>query len=981
MNIKKILFRFAGFVLALCTSNSACAQKYYFKHYDIENGLSQSQVTSICQDARRQLWVSTLGGIDCFDSRQFSAFTIEDGLAENACFGLNIDNKGEIWCGSTKGTTGFAKNGLVNYPFTNRPKGFGIRKIITDHSNTKWVLAGRNIYKLQNGKLVKQIIADADEQVSTIQVNHFGEVYAAVFRRGIYRQKNDHWERYIVFPTANPNDDLASGLIFDIAFSKSDPGVTYFITAKKLFVYANSVLTVQPFTMSHTDFTCLTACSDSSLWIGTNNGVFQYKDHRALFINERNGFTGVKIFCIYQDVDDQLWFGTDGAGLYQYANDGLRIFDTSTGLNNDAVTSMEKMAKNEVYITTNGGGIFSCRNNVVRSINFPGKSFNGIRANFIKRDIKNNLWIGTDNSGLWKKSGDKVTCIYPQKGDSPFVSFITMIEDADHQLWFATNTGCFYLKGDRLIKVKGISEYCSSLVAIGKDSVLTGTFDGVKLISNKQASATYLPGFTKGLVLCLQFDKPYLFAGTNDKGIFIWNVESRQYQNITTKQGLYSNMVPSLQLVNGELWAGTGRGINRYFLKKENSNVNILLNTFASIQSECSQNAMLRVNDSLWVGTTHGINIYPFYHTPRAPSLNTVIENVQVNSPHRPESENYFSYGYKLPLDLFLPSAESYISLKFQAIQFNDKKIYYQHMLEGLDRDFSKPVLGNSVDYPSLPPGHYTFKVKALSAAGYESNVAFYPFVIKPALYQTVEFKIIVAALLLVILLSVYYYKTYLDRKKQNFISDLKLQEQENIRTQTAEDFHDDIGNKLTRINMLAELLNTMIPEELKDEKILIQKIRTSASEIYAGAKNILWALNPSNDLLGEVINEVAEFGEGLFEDTNTTFTISPYSEDINLKKLPFGYSHNMILIFKELLTNILKHAGATKVTFTVEFVTEDRLGFVIADNGKGYQVDQQFPGNGLHNIRKRSEKLHGEIMISSDPRSGTISGLILPIK
>jgi len=981
MNTKNTICRLIIILLASCISFAVNGQKYYFKHYDLEDGLLQSQVTSICQDNHKQLWIATLGGVDCFDSRQFTPFTVEDGLYENTCFAITKDNRGEIWCGSTKGITGFDRKELLGYPFINQPSGFGIRKILVDKNNLKWALSGKNLYQIQNDRLVKQTVVSGLEDVSAIQISSSGEIYAAVFHQGIYRLKNNRWDLCIKFPLSNNlSANAANELVYDLAFSKSDPDLVYFITAKQLYAYENGSLNVEPFNKNHPDFTCLKTANDSSLWIGTSKGACRYKDHKALFVNEKNGFTGVSIFCIYQDHDNNLWFGTDGAGLYKYATDGLRIFDGTQGLNNDAISCMEMTGKDEVYIATNGGGVFSKKNNQVVRVNFPGKNFDNLKINCLHKAPGNDLWIGTDNSGLWKKAGNKTLRIYPQKGDNPYVSFIAMMEDKDQQLWFATNIGCYYLKDNVLIKVNGINAYCSSLMSIGKDSVLAGTFSGVKMIVNKQVVTNFSPGDIKGLVLSLKYDKQYLFVGTNDRGIFIYNFQSGQHQHITASQGLSSNMVPGMQIINGELWAGTGRGINRYNIKIENNNIHITPAVFNGVPCECSVNGLLNIHDSLWVATTHGVNIYPINQHQPVPGLNVLIENVLVNIPGTPVYNANYRNGYKLPLSLSLPSSGKYISIKFQAIQFNDQKVYYRHQLEGLDRAYSNPVSDNSVDYPDLPPGPYTFKVKAVSVNGTESNVAEYHFSILPAFYQTIGFRMAVGMLILAVLLFIYFYKTYLDRKKRILITEIRLREQENIRIQTAEDFHDDLGNKLTRINMLAELLDSTISPELKNEKLLIGKIRTSASEMYIGAKNILWALNPANDNVGEVLNEIIQFSEGLFENMDLTFMIKPYDDEIEQIKLPLSHSHNMVLIFKELITNSLKHSKAKIVTFSIERISNEKICFTIADDGEGYRPDQLFTGNGLRNIRTRAKKLNGEILISSTPHAGTATRLIMPI-
>lgn len=378
------------------------------------------------------------------------------------------------------------------------------------------------------------------------------------------------------------------------------------------------------------------------------------------------------------------------------------------------------------------------------------------------------------------------------------------------------------------------------------------------------------------------------------------------------------------------------------------------------------------------VGTTHGLNLYPVneditLHVPK-----TIIENVQTYNSPLTGQEYLFKNGYKLPRFPSLPAGQSHISIKFQAIDFNTAKTYYEYKLDGLDENYTQPIENNVVDYPNLPPGTYNFMVKTVTASGGESEPVFYRFKVIPAYYQTTIFRVLVVLLFVALLLTIFLYKTYSYRRKNIFISQLRQIEQENVRRQTAEDFHDDLGNKLTRVNMLSELLDKKIPQEFMDQKKITRQIKETVSEMYTGTRNILWALNPKNDQLGEIISEVTILGKSLFEHTPTSFSILPYEEDLNKIRLPLGYSHNLILIFKELINNILKHALANVVTLSLGALSNNRIYFTIVDDGRGYQPDDSFTGNGLKNMNNRSKKLNGKITVESQAGKGTTTTLII---
>ena len=85
----------------------------------------------------------------------------------------------------------------------------------------------------------------------------------------------------------------------------------------------------------------------------------------------------------------------------------------------------------------------------------------------------------------------------------------------------------------------------------------------------------------------------------------------------------------------------------------------------------------------------------------------------------------------------------------------------------------------------------------------------------------------------------------------------------------------------------------------------------------------------------------------------------------------------NIFLAVKEALHNVVKHAGATRLNISFSF--PGKLQIIIADNGKGISGDaaQYTSGNGLKNMAKRMELLHGKFLI--DNKKGTIVTFIIP--
>ena len=90
------------------------------------------------------------------------------------------------------------------------------------------------------------------------------------------------------------------------------------------------------------------------------------------------------------------------------------------------------------------------------------------------------------------------------------------------------------------------------------------------------------------------------------------------------------------------------------------------------------------------------------------------------------------------------------------------------------------------------------------------------------------------------------------------------------------------------------------------------------------------------------------------------------------------------ILLFqsvRELLMNVVKHAGSPQATLTIRF-DQGRLALVVCDAGKGFDSTQELAGThfGLFSIRERMEGIGGAFEISSSPQGGTIARLSVPL-
>ena len=104
----------------------ALAQRYSFVQYSTEEGLPQSQVTSICQDGDGYLWVGTLGGLAKFNGGKFTTYSANNGLLNNRVTEVSyFDNT--VWVGHDGGISCWKNNKITTYPFLGIHKSRGCR--------------------------------------------------------------------------------------------------------------------------------------------------------------------------------------------------------------------------------------------------------------------------------------------------------------------------------------------------------------------------------------------------------------------------------------------------------------------------------------------------------------------------------------------------------------------------------------------------------------------------------------------------------------------------------------------------------------------------------------------------------------------------------------------------------------------------------------------------------------------------------------
>jgi signal transduction histidine kinase len=141
----------------------------------------------------------------------------------------------------------------------------------------------------------------------------------------------------------------------------------------------------------------------------------------------------------------------------------------------------------------------------------------------------------------------------------------------------------------------------------------------------------------------------------------------------------------------------------------------------------------------------------------------------------------------------------------------------------------------------------------------------------------------------------------------------------------------------------------------------------------------IVWAMNPTHDSLASMVSYFSLYAERFLGLANIAWHLEGPDESSDCA-MDSRHRHQLFLAFKESLTNVVRHSGATEVRLGFR-VDQGQVRLTIADNGRGLPTDARTDEmNGVANMRDRIEKLGGRFELSSQPGRGTVLRLSVPL-
>lgn len=213
---------------------------------------------------------------------------------------------------------------------------------------------------------------------------------------------------------------------------------------------------------------------------------------------------------------------------------------------------------------------------------------------------------------------------------------------------------------------------------------------------------------------------------------------------------------------------------------------------------------------------------------------------------------------------------------------------------------------------------------------------------------------------------------------KNQLIKDTAIREtEEQERIRIAKDIHDDLGSGLSKIKFLSEIIHQKTTQQ-PEVQTSSEAVKETANKMIENMRDLIWALNPENTTLANLIARMREYTTDYLEDYPMEVNYD-FPENIPQTTISKESHRELFMVIKESLNNIVKHSNATLIHFAIH-LDDKQIRLTIKDNGQGFSIDTKNIGNGLRNMQSRLNQIGGKIDIDGKVNQGTTIDLTLPL-
>ena len=971
------------------TSLTSPGKYFLFKNYTTQDGLLNNTIYSMAQDKNGYIWIGSNLGLTRFDGKTFYHKAIP-AIYDNSAYVKYIE---------TTASGNIITTSLMQGVFVQQDDGR-----FKQYLRKGYFELGENVFNSLKYCPDGRILINTTNSICLLSKNSIQQLYHSgndgTFFRTIDVDKENHiWfggylglgvlqltgTKFEPFFLPEFKDIFIVKILFD------DEGTLHVGTSQGYYRikwhqpsrWDSNYSIEQPFSQVKDNYiNHIYSDKEQNLWISTSAyGVLRTKgDSITLHLTQENGLVSSTVECVFQDGEGNYWFGTSsGISMienfdnYAIAQNGVRL-KGAHGMVPDTYNRIWIYSRSRLYffqdeqlfsINLSGTplekiGIYHV--NIFNSELIISNSLGLYKMPLAKTlpDLRNLRKIAgfpptntfrlrsllTDSTGIWVTTEKKIFNYYnqhflPVKFNHPDTVSLRptkMLRDKYGYYWYGDFTWGLY---------RGILSQSNQNMLL---------FDSITVFKYDKVDSSFVTAYISDL----NFDKEgNLWYASKYTGVYKLTIDRNSvvsYKYYSTANGLLSNDVNNIFCdEDGKIWLMTQKGIN--ILKSNYSGGESIDKLDVNEGIEGIAYCPLQIGNKLYLLTDEGVYVTKkqlFKEKSEKPPV-VFITNLLLNGVPYPE---FYANTNKISLT----HKQNNIMIEFSAITFrNAGDIRYQYKLEGRNEDWSTLSERGVVEYASLRPGKYTFKVRAAigEVTGEETTLTFR---IAPAFYQTVWFYLPIA-----IVIFGLFYAFFKYRINQT----IKI---ERMRARIASDLHDDIGSTLSSISMLSEMAGRKDKETL--EAKALNKIGENSRDVLSSMDDIIWSVNPVNDSLSNLIVRLREYAIPLCEAKNITLNMN-VDKSIHTMKLEMDERRSIYLIVKEAINNAVKYSGCKNLT--VDFVDNYHLEISIKDDGCGFDTTLPTSRNGLLNMEHRAKQIRADFSIKSELNAGTL--ILLKVK
>ncbi len=741
----------------------AFPQSRPFELYGLEDGLPQSQITSLAQDHEGYIWVGTQGGLVRFNGEKFTPYFGPDGLPSARINRMLVDRSGTLWVATQRGLVKWQNHRLTPIPDPAVAKKF-CRALAEDGQGGLWVGTHQGLAVRRNGIFLP--VKDAGGQPLGMVYDLIPETdgVTGLSVNGLFRARGGGPAVKLEGPAA-PAESLRS-------LARTPEGLWVSSSQQGLFINKGQKWEPVPAGVvnARTVYWMRISRFGTFFIASRDRGLFRRKKNDKEFevLSTENGLPSNLINCALEDTQGRLWVGTDIGGLARLRSESVVNYGRDDGLPDNCVFAITPAGReDEAWFGTMSGAV-RCRLDGRLEVLEKLGAQDGLSDNHIWKIVSapgGEVWAMTDNAFHRRGPGQARFEVLPKNLPIPRQEVYGIFLDGQGRVWLNGTDGAAPIavrdaagqwrswnrsaEGRPIQQCRNTSKRRAGGVwAVADGRVLV--CDGAT-VREMPGSLPIVPGTAVDVVH--EDSRGRLWVGF-DGGIAVHEPD-RGWRSIKEGLSLNFNQVYFIgEDTFGTIWVGASNGALRITASGQ-MDIFSLAEGLAGL--ETNQEGFYQSPDgSVWIATVDGVSRI----APQGVRLSSQAPPVILEAAELPRRTVLFPKG------LNLSWRERVVTFRIAVLDYAAHgDSLYRVQLQGMETDWTVTRQGN-VRYTNIPPGRLTLAIQpAIQAGGWgpELNI---PVTVGRPYWMTWWFRLAIVLLLAALIGGIFLWRTRLLRQR-----------------------------------------------------------------------------------------------------------------------------------------------------------------------------------------------------------------------